>query len=108
MTEKIDLSNLSGYAAQDLFSAALEKTIDNINDPNTMPKTMRSITLTLKIKPSEDRATAETELSVSTKLAGIRPFQKSIWFGKDDDGTISAYADNPKQETLKFEVTKGA
>jgi|WetSurMetagenome_2_1015567.scaffolds.fasta_scaffold02367_6 hypothetical protein len=106
--EKVELATLSGGAAAELFEASLKKTIDNVRDCNTTAKTVRTITMTLKIKPSEDRMTAETELSVNTKLAGLKPFSKSMYFGKDEGGNLSAFEENPKQETLQFPAFKEA
>lgn len=60
---RVDLSNLSGGAANDYFADAMKKVLANIEDINTPAKAVRGITLTLKIKPSEDRLTAETEIN---------------------------------------------
>jgi len=102
--EKVELTTLSGGAAYDMFNEELKSIMENIQDVNTPSKTVRSITMTLKIRPSEDRLTAETELSVSKKIATIKPVVKSMFFSKDEENNLCAFEDNPKQQTLEFSV----
>ncbi|MCR5725413.1 MAG: hypothetical protein K6G80_10045 [Treponema sp.] len=101
---RVDLSNLSGGAANDYFADAMKKVLANIEDINTPAKAVRGITLTLKIKPSEDRLTAETEINVSTKLAAVKPHSKSMFFSRDENGELGAFEENVKQEILPFEA----
>ena len=99
----VTLTTLSGGAANDYFDDAMKKVLANIEDINTPAKAVRSIILTLKIKPSEDRLTAETEINVSTKLADVKPHSKSMFFSRDKNGDLRAFEENIKQEILPFE-----
>jgi len=99
----VTLQTLSGGAANDYFEAALKEVIENIKNDNTPAKAMRKITLTLCIKPSEDRLMAQTDLSVKTTLPPIKPFSKSMFFASEKDG-IHAYEENVEQPILPFPV----
>ena len=99
---KVDLSTLSGGAANDYFAEAMKKVLENIEDVNTSPTAVRGITLTIKIKPSEDRMTATTVLDVTTKLATIKPYAKSMFFSRESDGELCAYEENIQQNVLPF------
>ena len=104
----VTLSTLSGGAANDYFANAMEEVIANIKDVNTPAKATRKIVLTLCIKPTEDRLMAQTDLSVKTTLPPIKPFSKSMFFGRDKDG-IHAYEENIETPVLPFpELSKEA
>lgn len=99
--DKVCLQTLNRGAVLDLFNAEFEKVLKNIEDENTDAKGTRSITIKIDLKPTEDRRYAETKVSVSSKLAGIKPTKGMIFF--DNDGTgLAAYEDNPEQKVLDF------
>lgn len=101
--EKVTLQTLNRGAVVDLFNAELEKVLSNIADENTNPTTVRSITIKLDIKPGKSRREADTKLSVTSKLASLKPAE-SIMFFDVENGKIDAYEDNPKQEALDFQT----
>ncbi|MBB5227417.1 hypothetical protein DYE50_01335 [Treponema ruminis] len=104
----VTLQTLSGGAANDYFENAMKEVIDNIRDINTPAKSPRRITLTLCIKPTEDRLMAQTELSVKTFLPPIKPFSKSMFFAREKDG-VHAYEENVEQPILPFpEISRQA
>jgi hypothetical protein len=94
--DPVSLSNLGRGAAGELFEQAMARALENIRDPNTDHKTAREITLRVKIKPDEGRATGQVELSVSTKLAGVKPFKTNMFIG-EERGVVVAYESDPKQ-----------
>lgn len=98
---EVTLSTLSGGAANDYFENAMKEVLDNIKDVNTPAKATRKIVLTLLIKPTEDRLMAQTDLSVKTTLPPIKPFSKSMFFGRDKDG-FHAYEEDVNSPVLPF------
>jgi hypothetical protein len=74
-------------AVEELFSREMKKVVNNIHDLNTKPDAIRSLTITMKIKPSkEDRSLAVLETSVTSKLAPHMPHSVTILSGIDAQG----------------------
>ncbi len=103
--EKVSLATLNGGAVTDLFNAELEKILENIEDENTQPTAVRSVSIKVEIKPDKTRRTGTTRLSVSSKLASVKP-QESLLYFDSDAGELAAFEDNPRQEVLAFEEPK--
>ena len=69
----LKLENLGLGVVAEKFDDELVKVVNNIVDQNTDPKTMRDITIKLKIKPDqENRELCDLEVVVSSKLAPTR------------------------------------
>jgi hypothetical protein len=68
-----NINDLNQGIVQDLFAEKFEELLDNVADENTSPTTVREITIKLKVKPSEDRNYASTEIEVRNKLAPHKP-----------------------------------
>ena len=99
--EKVALQTLNGGAVVDLFNAEYEKLLANVNDENTKPDATRSITIKIEVKPGKTRRDAECRISVSSRLAPIKPAESTLYLDSDD-GILAAYEDNPEQHTLDF------
>lgn len=89
----LNLSRFQRGAAMDMFDEELQKVLANINDENTKPDAVRSITIKLAIKPDKTRRTAETTLEVKSTLAAIKPSESFLFFDRDKNGNILAYED---------------
>ncbi len=95
----VDITNLGRGAAVELFNDELNRVLANILDPNTDPKAIRSLTLTVKFKPSEDRDLAATVMEVKSKLASPKGVGTVIFIGKEK-GQPVAMERNPRQLEL--------
>jgi len=98
--EKVSLATLKGGAAIEVFDMALQRVLDNINDPNTKPSATREVTLKVTIKPSEDRGSGAIAIACSSKLASIQEVGTVLYFGKDEMGDGAAFEFNARQPEL--------
>lgn len=90
----VSLETLGQGAAVELFADELRKVLDNILDVNTKASAKRSVTLTLEIKPDEDRSFAHTSLEVKSKLAPTKPVGVPIYIGKHAGAAVATERDN--------------
>lgn len=68
--QEVSFLTINGSGADELFDKELEKVIHNILDSDTDPQAERSVTLTMKIKPSkEGRDKVVYQIEVNSKLA---------------------------------------
>jgi len=102
MTEEkhVSLENLGEGAAKELFDLELSKVLDNIQDENTKANTIRTVTLTLKIKPEDDRSFGQVQIAAISKLAPVNPHPTMFYFGRTSKGRAVATEHNPRQAGL--------
>lgn len=79
----LKLEDIAGGALQEKANAAMQKVLDNMQDPNTPWKNKRSITIKISFIQNEDRDHTAVEVSVDTKLAPVSPVVTRMAFGKD-------------------------
>jgi hypothetical protein len=96
MNDRVSLATLGNGAAVEMFDAELQRILDNIIDPNTKPTAIRSATLTVKIKPDEDREWGSVDIQACSKLASVQAYPTQIIIGKQN-GKGVATEHNPKQ-----------
>jgi len=102
-TIKMSLLTVCGGCAQERFDHELQKILENVLDPNTEATAARSITLTVKIKPDEDRETLRSELVVKANPAPLSPMGSFSLLGKDVKGKAEAHEIKPyKQTKIEF------
>lgn len=99
--EKLSLVNLKEGAAVEMFDNALDKVMDNINDPNTTSKA-REIKLVVKFIPSEDRSYVAYSISCDPKLMSQEPEQSIALVKTDNRGHAYAVGHKSKQAELPF------
>ena len=93
------LDTMCEGAAAELFDAALQEVLDNIDNPMTDVKQPRVITLKLTMRPlGEERRSCMASVSCSTKLAGVRPVSAAVSIGRHE-GKMTAI-EALKQEEL--------
>jgi hypothetical protein len=80
--EPINLTNLAGGAAEEMFRDEWQKILDNIVDPNTQPKTPRELVLKVRITPDEDRQIGDIMITCTSKTSPVRSFVTRCVFGK--------------------------
>ena len=98
--EQVSLENLDGGSAIERFNYELQKVIENIHDPNTIPEATRTVSLKVKIKPDkEDRGFAVVGIHVDSSLAPLKPRTTSFYTGLKD-GEYVAFEYNPQQQRL--------
>ncbi len=103
--KKVTLETFNSGAAMDLFEEELKKVLENIADDNTKATAVREIHLIFKIQPTEDRAMAATQIESKSKLASIKPSRSAVFLGIEN-GKVSAYTNDMKQQELPFEQDK--
>ena len=99
----VTLENLNGGQIVALFERELKRVLENIADENTKSKDSRSITISIKFRPEEDRGNVDIEVSADAKLAKVKP-SKSFAVLSNDGSKITAYQTNPKQLNLAEEA----
>lgn len=99
--EKVTLASLRGGAAVEMFDVEMLRVLDNILDPNTTLQ-VRSVTLTVKIKPDANRSVGAVEISCGSKLAAPKPAVSQFYMGKDR-GRAVAFEYNPEQLQMNLE-----
>jgi len=107
--KEVTLETLGAGVAGELFAKEFAEVLQNIADPNTAAEATRSITLTFKIKPSEDRSYGKIEVSPSKRLAPIKSYKTNIHIVGTNAGA-KAYTDHPKQGLLPgvvLDIKKG-
>lgn len=93
----LNLNNIAGGAAAEIFQRELESVMENINDPNTKADTAREIQLTITIKPDPYRETIAVMLSAKTKLSPVKGAAGIAYLGKQKNGRLQAFAHNVNQ-----------
>jgi len=98
----VSLETLAGGAAVERVTDELKTVLENILDPNTDAKAIRSITLQVKIKPDIDRQVASATVCVRSTLAPAKGVDTRLYIGKSL-GVPVAMEHNPKQPNLDFD-----
>lgn len=98
--ENVCLKNLAGGAALERFDHEFERVLKNICDPNTDPKKIRKIKLTITLKPSEDRDFSSAKIDCESTLAPLESFNASLYIGRTPDGKFVAQQSHYKQTTF--------
>lgn len=85
----LDLENVAGGALQEKAQQAIAEVVENLQDPDTPWKNKREVVIRLAFTQNEDRDDATCEISVSKKLAQVKPVETKFSIGKDlRDGDI--------------------
>jgi hypothetical protein len=108
MEEKVTLENLGAGAAKQLFEVELQRALDDILDPNTDPKAVRKVQLTLAMKPGSDRSVSKVGIQATSTMGKPLPFMTEFFLGKGVNGKAVAYENNPRQMKLAFEEQMAA
>jgi hypothetical protein len=96
----INIGNINDGAIIDAFDIELRKALENIADLNTPATATRVVTISLSLKPHSDRVTIESEVRSGSKLATIEVHKSKCFLGKAEDGTLVAFASDPRQMPL--------
>lgn len=80
---KVGLQDIVGGQLQEKFNRALEKVVENLQDPNTSFKVKRGIDIKLGFTQNENRDDVKVSVVVSEKLAPQQDMSTSFYIGKD-------------------------
>ena len=83
MAKAISLDKYVRGEFAELLDIEMEKVSVNIADPNTDAKKVRSITLTITIKPDDKRLIGDVSVLANTKLAPRKAIETRMVFGYD-------------------------
>jgi hypothetical protein len=99
----ISLDTIGQGAAIEMFQTELDKVLTNIIDPNTKATTVRRITLTVDIKPDEDRSFGLVAIATTAKLAPVKAVGTAIYIGQRAGHAVATERDT-KQLTFDDNV----
>lgn len=88
--DKLSLANMSEGGIIEAFDEELAEVLTNIHDPNTNPTAIRTITLTVKIKPDVDRTVNSLEATCKPGLAPRRIIATKFMSGINKHGVVEA------------------
>lgn len=95
--ESFGLMEIGRGAAVERFDLALQKVLDNIQDPNTDAKKPRAVVLKITITPDEDRGVGKYTIEAQEKLAPIKAHPGRVFLGRDKAGHGVASEVHPSQ-----------
>lgn len=101
--ENMTLTNVCRGQAVELFARELEGVMENISDTRTPAATERQITVTVTIKPDEQRRELKVAVSASSRIAKKGGSSAMAFISKDGDGKLRLTNNDPKQ----FELAEG-
>lgn len=85
----VTLDTLAGGAARELWQREWERVLENIMDPNTDPKAARAVTLTVTVKPDEDRQAVVVSIDAKSKLVHAKPHTRRLFVGHIGDQPVA-------------------
>ncbi|WP_036713192.1 hypothetical protein [Paenibacillus ehimensis] len=91
MAEKqIDINALSGGAVMERINRELSDVFANIVDPNTDAKKVRTLTITLKLKPDAKREITDVAIQTKSALAPARDIETKLVMDRNREGKVVA------------------
>jgi hypothetical protein len=103
--DRVTLTTLKDGAAVELFEAALEEVLSNIEDPNIVAKANRVINIKVTFMCGEDRDISGVAIEVVTKLANRNAVTTVVHMGRRM-GALIAVEYDPRQRDI-FDPERG-
>lgn len=85
---KSSILQMARGAIMERVDYEVQKAIDNILDPNTEAKAKRKITLTLEMKPDDERRIITLSASAKSALAPVTPVGTTLGITADQNGEM--------------------
>lgn len=82
----VSIDQLAGGGLTERINRELAKVAENVLDPNTKPDAVRSVTITLSIKPDEARQIGKADFTVKSSLAPAKGLPSAFVFDYDHEG----------------------
>jgi len=89
MSKIIDLNSFAQGSLQERVNIELQKVLANIADPNTDPKKVRKVTLTLSISGDDQRNLAAVQIQAKSNLAPAKAIETKIIMDLDHKGKVT-------------------
>lgn len=83
---QVDINNLAGGAMAERINRELQKVAENVMDPNTKADAVRTVTISIKIKPNEARQMGVSDIEVKSSLAPAKGVPTAFVFDYDREG----------------------
>lgn len=83
MAKHIDLEKFCGGAFSEAVNRELMRINQNIQDPNTDAEKARTLTVTIRFKPDEDRRLVKAEITAKASLVPADSIKTTMVSGKD-------------------------
>lgn len=100
--KKLDITNVAGGAASELFSHSIQEVLENVLDENRESDADRTITLTFKIKPNTERNSAAITVQAKTSLAPVTSAGGTMFFRREGAKNVGVYQHDMRQPQLPF------
>lgn len=98
--EPLNIGSIARGALLELFEANALKVAQNIADTSTEAEAPRTIVLKLKFKPDADRRAVTVTTSATCGLAAIAAHVSRAYLGKDTEGHVYLFDEDPRQDIL--------
>lgn len=103
----VSADNIANGALVELLAEALKRVGENISDVNTSEKAKRGITIKISCDPYPDRSGFIYELSIETKLAGMRSASGTAYIARVG-GEYLVVGKNQRQLELEMDAQIGS
>jgi len=107
MPALVSADNIANGALVELLAEALKRVGENISDVNTSEKAKRGVTIKISCDPYPDRSGFIYELSIETKLAGMRSASGTAYIARVN-GEYLVVGKNQKQLELEMDAQLGS
>ena len=106
--DKLSFTTLAGGGVEEKLQYALDEVAANIADPNTDAKKARKVTMTLTLKPNEQRNIATLDIDVKTSMVAPKGISTILMIDRDEKGKAVAaeipYGKDPDQGVIDYET----
>lgn len=85
---KINTETFAAGAMAEKLNIELQKVMENIADPNTDAKKARKVTLTLTLKPDENREIISVAVDTKCALVAAKGVSTTMLLGTDNAGKV--------------------
>ncbi|MEH7503264.1 replication terminator protein [Neobacillus drentensis] len=89
MLKIVDLNNFADGAMAERFNQELQKVLDNIVDPNTDPKKVRKVTLTVSISSNDKRELANVSVQAKSTMSPAKNIETQLLMDYDSKGKVT-------------------
>lgn len=98
--DSVSVDKLAGGEIVPRLNEALQKLAENVLDPSTNATATRRITLTISVKPDEQRDMASVELGIAVKSAPPKPAKTKVFINQNRDGSVSLTERDQRQPDI--------
>ena len=89
MSKIVDLNSFADGAMAERFNQELQKVLDNIVDPNTDPKKVRKVTLTVSISSNDKRELANVSVQAKSTMSPAKNIETQLLMDYDSNGKVT-------------------